>query len=101
MGGIRESRLGLATLGAPAGQGTDRRDHHSSRLPRRSAGKGHECRPGNEPDGPVHPCPTGGGGFEYFYGCIAGRHQWYPAIYEGPHRGAGKSPEEGYHFTET
>ena len=46
--------------------------------------------------------PTGGGGFEYFYGFIGGEtNQWYPALYEGttpvePE----KTPEEGYHFTE-
>ena len=30
------------------------------------------------------PGPTGGGGFEYFYGFIGGEtNQYYPAIYEG------------------
>ena len=57
---------------------------------------------GNEPPGPVRPWPSGGGGFEYFYGFIGGEtNQYYPAIYEGttpvePDR----TPEEGYHFTE-
>jgi len=52
--------------------------------------------------GPFNSWPTGGGGFEYFYGFIGGEtNQWYPAIYEGttpvePE----KTPEEGYHFTE-
>src|SRR5262245_53795520 len=54
------------------------------------------------PMGPFDQWPTGGGGFEYFYGFIGGEtNQWYPAIYEGttpiePE----KTPEEGYHFTE-
>jgi arylsulfatase A-like enzyme len=52
------------------------------------------------PMGPFDNWPTGGGGFEYFYGFIGGEaHQYYPAIYEGtvpvePE----KTPEEGYHF---
>ena len=54
------------------------------------------------PMGPFDSWPTGGGGFEYFYGFIGGdTHQYYPALYEGttpiePE----KTPEEGYHFTE-
>jgi arylsulfatase len=54
------------------------------------------------PMGPFDSWPSGGGGFEYFYGFIGGEtNQYYPAIYEGttpiePDR----SPEEGYHFTE-
>jgi arylsulfatase len=54
------------------------------------------------PLGPFDSWPTGGGGFEYFYGFIAGEtNQYYPALYEGttavePDR----TPEEGYHFTE-
>ena len=54
------------------------------------------------PLGPFDSWPTGGGGFEYFYGFIGGEtNQYYPAIYEGttpvePE----KTPEEGYHFTE-
>jgi len=54
------------------------------------------------PMGPFDAWPTGGGGFEYFYGFLGGEtNQWYPAIYEGttpvePE----KTPEEGYHFTE-
>ncbi|NEX93749.1 arylsulfatase [Caulobacter sp. 17J65-9] len=52
------------------------------------------------PVGPFDAWPTGGGGFEYFYGFIGGEaHQWYPSIYEGttpvePE----KTPEQGYHF---
>jgi len=54
------------------------------------------------PLGPFDQWPTGGGGFEYFYGFVGGEtNQWYPAIYEGTSpREQGKSPEEGYHFTE-
>ena len=56
----------------------------------------------SSPMGPFDAWPTGGGGFEYFYGFIGGEtNQYYPAIYEGttpvePDR----TPEEGYHFTE-
>ena len=54
------------------------------------------------PMGPFDQWPTGGGGFEYFYGFIGGEtNQWYPAIYEGTTpMEQDKSPEEGYHFTE-
>jgi arylsulfatase A-like enzyme len=54
------------------------------------------------PVGPFDSWPSGGGGFEYFYGFIGGEtNQYYPALYEGttpvePDR----TPEEGYHFTE-
>ena len=54
------------------------------------------------PMGPFDAWPTGGSGFEYFYGFIGGEtNQYYPAVYEGttpvePE----KTPEEGYHFTE-
>jgi arylsulfatase A-like enzyme len=54
------------------------------------------------PMGPFDQWPTGGGGFEYFYGFLGGEtNQFYPAIYEGttpiePE----KTPSEGYHFTE-
>ena len=54
------------------------------------------------PMGPFDQWPTGGGGFEYFYGFIgAETNQWYPAIYEGttPVEPA-KLPEQGYHFSE-
>ena len=50
--------------------------------------------------GPFDAWPTGGGGFEYFYGFIGGEaSQWYPTIYEGtiPVE-PDKTPEEGYHF---
>ena len=54
------------------------------------------------PMGPFTQWPTGGGGFEYFYGFIGGEtNQWYPAIYEGTTPiEPDKTPEEGYHFTE-
>jgi arylsulfatase len=54
------------------------------------------------PMGPFDAWPTGGGGFEHFYGFIGGEtNQYAPAIYNGtvpiePDR----TPEEGYHFTE-
>jgi arylsulfatase len=52
------------------------------------------------PAGPFDAWPTGGGGFEYFYGFIGGEaHQWYPSIYEGTTPvEPDKTPEEGYHF---
>jgi arylsulfatase A-like enzyme len=54
------------------------------------------------PMGPFDAWPTGGGGFEYFYGFIGGEtNQWYPALYEGTTpTEPEKTPEEGYHFTE-
>ena len=54
------------------------------------------------PIGPFDAWPTGGGGFEYFYGFIGGEtSQYYPALYEGtiPIEPK-KTPEEGYHFME-
>jgi arylsulfatase A-like enzyme len=54
------------------------------------------------PLGPFDSWPSGGGGFEYFYGFIGGEtNQYHPALYEGttpvePDR----TPEQGYHFTE-
>jgi arylsulfatase A-like enzyme len=54
------------------------------------------------PLGPFDAWPTGGGGFEHFYGFVGGEsNQYAPALYNGtapiePDR----SPEEGYHFTE-
>jgi arylsulfatase len=54
------------------------------------------------PVGPFDAWPTGGGGFEYFYGFIGGEaHQWYPTLYEGTTPvEPKKTPEEGYHFME-
>ena len=52
--------------------------------------------------GPFDAWPTGGGGFEHFYGFIGGEtNQYAPALYDGtvpiePDR----TPEEGYHLTE-
>ncbi len=52
--------------------------------------------------GPFDSWPSGGGGFERFYGFVAGEtNQYYPALYEGttpvePDR----TPEQGYHLTE-
>ena len=54
------------------------------------------------PVGPFDAWPTGGGGFEYFYGFIGGEaSQWYPSLYEGtvPVEPK-KTPEEGYHLME-
>jgi arylsulfatase A-like enzyme len=54
------------------------------------------------PMGPFNAWPTGGGGFEHFYGFIGGEtNQYAPALYDGttpvePDRTA----EEGYHLTE-
>ncbi len=66
-------------------------------------GKCHEVPPWQtSPVGPFDAWPTGGGGFEYFYGFIGGENnQYYPALYDGtapvePDR----TPEEGYHLTE-
>ncbi|MFM2072777.1 MAG: hypothetical protein RLZZ623_3041 [Actinomycetota bacterium] len=56
----------------------------------------------NSPMGPFDAWPAGGGGFEYFYGFIAGEtSQYYPALYEGltPVE-PDKTPEEGYHLTD-
>ena len=54
------------------------------------------------PMGPYDAWPSGGGGFEYFYGFLGGEtNQYAPSLYQGtipvePDR----TPEEGYHFTE-
>ena len=57
---------------------------------------------GDEPAGPVRQLAERRGGFEYFYGFIAGEtNQYYPALYEGTTPvEPDKTPEEGYHFTE-
>ena len=54
------------------------------------------------PMGPFDAWPTGGGGFEYFYGFIGGENnQWEPALYEGTTAiEPPKTPEEGYHLSE-
>jgi arylsulfatase len=56
----------------------------------------------SSPMGPFDGWPSGGGGFETFYGFIGGENnQWEPALYDGttpvePPTG----PEDGYHLTE-
>ncbi len=54
------------------------------------------------PLGPFDSWPSGGGGFEYFYGFIGGEtNQYYPALYEGTTPvEPDKTPEQGYHLTE-
>ena len=54
------------------------------------------------PMGPFDSWPSGGGGFEYFYGFIGGEaDQYYPGIYDGTTPvEPNKTPEQGYHFTE-
>jgi arylsulfatase A-like enzyme len=53
------------------------------------------------PMGPFDAWPTGGGGFEHFYGFLGGEtNQWAPSLYRDtvpiePE----KTAEEGYHFT--
>ncbi|MGQ4388217.1 arylsulfatase [Streptomyces sp. SAS_270] len=54
------------------------------------------------PAGPFDAWPTGGGGFEYFYGFIGGEtNQYEPVLYEGTSPvDPPKTPQEGYHLTE-
>jgi arylsulfatase len=54
------------------------------------------------PVGPFDAWPTGGGGFEYFYGFIGGEaNQWYPTLFEGTTPVENKrTPEQGYHLME-
>ena len=54
------------------------------------------------PIGPFNSWPTGGGGFEYFYGFIGGEaNQWYPTLYEGTTPiEVKRTPEEGYNLVE-
>jgi arylsulfatase len=54
------------------------------------------------PMGPFDAWPTGGGGFEYFFGFLGGEtNQYYPALYEGTSAvEQDRTPGEGYHFTE-
>ncbi len=67
-------------------------------------GKCHEVPPWEtSPQGPFGAWPTGGGGFEYFYGFVAGMsNQWHPpAVFEGTTLVEPRQPPEGdYHFTE-
>ncbi len=57
-----------------------------------------ECSPA----GPFDAWPTGGGGFEYFYGFIGGEaNQWYPSLFEGTTPvEPKKTPEQGYNLVE-
>jgi arylsulfatase len=54
------------------------------------------------PMGPFDAWPTGGGGFETFYGFIGGENnQWDPALYDGTTPvEPPATAEEGYHLTE-
>jgi len=54
------------------------------------------------PNGPFDAWPTGGGGFEYFYGFIGGEaNQWYPSLFEGTTPVENKkTPEQGYHLVD-
>ncbi len=54
------------------------------------------------PMGPFDAWPSGGGGFEHFYGFIGGENnQWDPALYNGTTPvEPPATPEEGYHLTE-
>jgi len=52
------------------------------------------------PSGPFDAWPSGGGGFEYFYGFLGGEaNQWYPTLFEGTTPvEIKKTPEQGYHL---
>jgi arylsulfatase A-like enzyme len=52
--------------------------------------------------GPFDHWPTGGGGFQYFYGFIGGEtNQYYPGLFEGTTRiEPKKTPEQGYTLNE-
>ena len=54
------------------------------------------------PLGPFDQWPTGGGGFEYFYGFVCGEtSQYAPVLHEGTTpMDPPKTAEEGYHLTE-
>ncbi|HEX6055173.1 MAG TPA: arylsulfatase [Intrasporangium sp.] len=56
----------------------------------------------SSPMGPFDSWPSGGGGFETFYGFIGGENnQWDPALYDGTTPvEPPATPEEGYHLTE-
>ena len=56
----------------------------------------------SSPMGPFDAWPTGGGGFETFYGFIGGENnQWDPALYDGTTPvEPPATPEQGYHLTE-
>lgn len=52
--------------------------------------------------GPFDHWPTGGGGFQHFYGFLGGEtNQYYPGLYEGTTRvEPARTPEEGYTLNE-
>lgn len=54
------------------------------------------------PVGPFTAWPTGGGGFEYFYGFMGGEtNQWFPALFEGTTPVEPEiTPGKEYHLTE-
>jgi arylsulfatase A-like enzyme len=54
------------------------------------------------PMGPFDAWPTGGGGFEYFYGFLGGEtNRYYPSLYGGTSPiEPEKTTEESYHFTD-
>src|SRR3954463_2069120 len=56
----------------------------------------------SSPMGPFDAWPSGGGGFETFYGFIGGENnQWDPALYDGTTAvEPPATPEQGYHLTE-
>ena len=56
----------------------------------------------SSPMGPFDAWPSGGGGFEKFYGFIGGENnQWDPALYDGTTPvEPPATPDEGYHLTE-
>jgi arylsulfatase len=56
----------------------------------------------SSPMGPFDAWPSGGGGFETFYGFIGGENnQWDPSLYDGTTPvEPPATPEEGYHLTE-
>ena len=56
----------------------------------------------SSPMGPFDAWPSGGGGFETFYGFIGGENnQWDPALYDGTSPvEPPATPEQGYHLTE-
>lgn len=56
----------------------------------------------SSPMGPFDAWPSGGGGFETFYGFIGGEsNQWDPALYDGTTPvEPPATPEQGYHLTE-
>lgn len=56
----------------------------------------------SSPAGPFDAWPSGGGGFEHFYGFIGGEtNQYSPSVFSGTTPvEPDKTPEEGYHLTE-